>query len=55
MDVDARREAAVDVVLETWPRPRLPSMISLHERMPNSRCASDIVRRATAAGMNGPA
>ena len=35
-------------------RPRSPLMTSLHERMPNSRCASAIVRRATDAGMNGP-
>ncbi len=36
-------------------RPRLPVITSLHERMPNSRCVSDIVLRAKCAGMNGPA
>ena len=36
-------------------RPRPPSITSLHERSPNSRCVSDIVRRASDAGMNGPA
>jgi hypothetical protein len=30
-------------------------MISLHDRMPNSRCESVIVRLATDAGMKGPA
>ncbi len=30
-------------------------MTSLHDRMPNSRWASVMVRRATKAGMNGPA
>ena len=36
-------------------RSRLPVMTSLHERMPNSRCVNDIVRRANVAGRNGPA
>ena len=36
-------------------RPRLPVITSLHERIPNSRCVSAIVRRAKCAGMNGPA
>ena len=36
-------------------RARLPSMTSLHDRIPNSRCVRLIVRRATSAGMNGPA
>ena len=36
-------------------RPRLPVMTSLHERIPNSRCVSAIVRRAKRAGRNGPA
>ena len=36
-------------------RPRLPVITSLHDRMPNSRCVSDIVLRAKCAGMNGPA
>ncbi len=34
---------------------RLPVMTSLHDRIPNSRCVSDIVFRANCAGMNGPA
>ena len=36
-------------------RSRFPVMVSLHERMPNSRCVSDIVRRANVAGRKGPA
>ena len=36
-------------------RSRLPVITSLHDRMPNSRCVSPIVRRASDAGMNGPA
>ena len=36
-------------------RPRLPVITSLHDRMPNSRCVSAIVRRAKLAGRNGPA
>ena len=36
-------------------RPRLPVISSLHERIPNSRCVSAIVRRARLAGRNGPA
>ena len=36
-------------------RSRVPVMTSLHDRMPNSRCVSPIVRRASDAGMNGPA
>ena len=36
-------------------RARLPVITSLHERMPNSRCVSAIVRRASRAGRNGPA
>ena len=36
-------------------RSRLPVMTSLHERMPNSRWVNPIVRRASDAGMNGPA
>ena len=36
-------------------RPRSPVITSLHDRMPNSLCVSDIVRRASDAGMNGPA
>ena len=30
-------------------------MTSLQDRMPNTRCASAIVRRASLAGRNGPA
>ncbi len=36
-------------------RPRRPSIVSLHERMPKSRWLSDMTRRARLAGMNGPA
>ena len=36
-------------------RPRFPVITSLQERIPNSRCVSDIVRRAKWAGRNGPA
>ena len=35
-------------------RARSPVMTSLHDRMPNSRCVSAIVRRPSFAGMNGP-
>ena len=51
---DAGRDAALDVVLEARPRPRSPVIASLHDRMPNSLCVSDIVRRPSDAGMNGP-
>ncbi len=36
-------------------RARVPVITSLHERMPNNRCESPIVRRASFAGRNGPA
>ena len=36
-------------------RCRVPVITSLHERMPNTLCVSDIVRRANFAGRNGPA
>ena len=36
-------------------RSRMPVITSLHDRIPNSRCVSPIVRRASEAGMNGPA
>jgi hypothetical protein len=36
-------------------RPRSPVIVSLHDRIPNSRCVSDMVLRASEAGMNGPA
>ena len=36
-------------------RPRFPVITSLHDRMPNNRWVSDIVRRAKCAGRNGPA
>ena len=36
-------------------RSRLPVMTSLHERMPNSLCVSDMVFRAKCAGRKGPA
>ena len=34
---------------------RSPVITSLQDRMPNSRCVSVIVRRASEAGRNGPA
>ena len=46
-------EAALDVVSRQG-RPRCPVITSLHERMPNTRCDSVIVRRASLAGRNGP-
>ena len=36
-------------------RPRCPVITSLHDRIPNSRCVSAIVLRASLAGRNGPA
>ena len=36
-------------------RCRVPVITSLHERMPNTLCVSDMVRRANLAGRNGPA
>ena len=47
----ARRDAALDVELETRP-PALGD--DLHDRMPNSRCVSAIVRRPSDAGRKGP-